>query len=220
MKIFVDSASIDEISEAASLGIIDGVTTNPSLIAKNRGNVNDTIREICKIIDGDVSAEVIAEDYDGMITEGKFLYSLAENIVLKLPMTEAGLMVCKYFSNAGYKTNVTLCFSLNQAILAAKAGASYISPFVGRLDDIGQDGMELISEIKTAFLNYPHFRTKILAASIRNTEHVKKSSLLGADAVTIPPRIIYALYKHELTEKGLQIFRRDIDSANLNIVAS
>jgi transaldolase len=214
MKIFIDSANPEEIREVNSLGIISGVTTNPTLIAKTGRDVKEVIKEICDIVDGDISAEVFAEDYDGMIKEGKVLLSISDNIVLKLPLTESGLKACRYFSESGFRTNITLCFSANQAILASIAGATYISPFIGRLDDVGEDGIKLISDIKKIYSNYKEFNTQILAASIRNTDHVLRSALNGADAATMPAKIIYDLYKHELTDKGLAIFRKDAESIN------
>ena len=217
MKIFVDSANLSEISDVYSLGIVDGVTTNPTLIARSGKDPKTAIKEICDLVKGDVSAEVFSENFDEMISEGKALYSIAENIVLKLPLTEDGLKACKYFSNKGLKTNITLCFSAAQALLAAKAGAYYISPFIGRLDDIGQDGIKLIEEIKIIYSNYPNLKTQILAASIRNIDHVLESAILGADAATMPPSMIKELYKHALTDKGLEIFRKDIASTGHSI---
>ncbi len=209
MIIFIDSANIEEIREIAKLSIIDGVTTNPSLIAKTGKNISSVITEICEIVKGDVSAEVSAEDFDGMVAEGEKLFSIASNIVLKLPLTYAGISACKYFSDRNKKTNVTLCFSSGQALVAAKAGATYISPFIGRLDDIGQNGIDLIKDIKTIYSNYPTLKTKILAASIRNQNHILQSALIGADAITMSGKLIKELYLHELTDKGLEIFRRD-----------
>ncbi len=209
MIIFLDSADIEEITSIAKYSIIDGVTTNPSLIAKSGKDIKKTIAEICDVIPGDVSAELYAEDYQNMISEGKDLYSIAPNVVLKLPLTIDGLRACKYFSDLGQKTNVTLCFSAQQALLAAKAGATYISPFIGRLEDVNENGIELIRQIKTIFSNYPNLNTKILAASIRNTHHVLECSLIGADAITMPGRIITELFHHDLTVKGLEIFKRD-----------
>ncbi len=209
MIIFIDSADIDEIKEIAKLSIIDGVTTNPSLIAKTSKNTYSVIAEICEIIKGDVSAEVSSEDFDGMILEGKELFSISNNIVLKLPLTYEGIRVCKYFSDRNRKTNMTLCFSSQQALVAAKAGATYISPFIGRLDDTGQNGINLIRNIKTIFSNYPTIKTKILAASIRSQDHILQSALIGADAITMSGKLIKDLYFHALTDKGLEIFRKD-----------
>ena len=179
MEFFLDTGIISEIKEAVSLGIVDGVTTNPTLIAKTGRKQEDVIKEICGIIDGPVSAEVIATDVDGMIREGAELAQIHKNVVIKLPLTEAGISACKHFSKKGIKTNVTLCFSMNQALLAAKAGATYISPFIGRLDDIGHNGNDLIAEIRTMYDNYG-FTTKILAASIRHASHVREVALIGA----------------------------------------
>lgn len=208
MKFFVDTADVDEIRELAGTGLIDGVTTNPSLILKSGRDIIEVTREICGIVDGPVSAEVTATDYDGMISEGETLAKIADNICIKLPLTMEGLKACKTLTSKGYKTNVTLCFSANQALLAAKAGATFISPFIGRLDDMGIDGMELIDEIRTIYDNYG-FETEILAASIRTVNHVKESALAGADVATIPPSTLKALVKHPLTDKGLEAFLAD-----------
>ena len=213
MEFFLDTGIISEIKEAVSLGIIDGVTTNPSLIAKTGRKQEDVIKEICGIIDGPVSAEVIATDVDGMIREGEQLAQIHKNVVIKLPLTEAGISACKYFSKKGIKTNVTLCFSMNQALLAAKAGATYISPFIGRLDDIGQNGLDLISEIRQMYDIYG-FKTKILAASIRNVTHVREVALIGTDVGTMPLSVIRSLYKHPLTTAGLETFLSDHKKAN------
>ena len=209
MIIFIDSADVAEIKEIAKLQIIDGVTTNPSLIAKSGRDIKTVISEICGIISGDVSAEVYAEDFDEMVREGNELFKIAPNIVLKLPVTEDGIKACKHFSDMGKKTNLTLCFSSLQALLAAKAGATYISPFIGRLEDVGQDGIGLIKDIKTVFSNYPNLKTKILAASIRNISHIESVAKIGSDAITMPSKLIKEIYKHELTDKGLEIFRAD-----------
>jgi transaldolase len=195
------------------LGIIDGVTTNPSLIAKTGRKQSDVIKEICEIIDGPISAEVIATDLAGMIKEGTELSKIHKNVVIKLPLTEAGIAACKHFSEQKIKTNVTLCFSVNQALLAAKAGATYISPFVGRLDDIGQNGNDLLAEIRSLYDIYG-FQTKILAASIRHAAHVREAALLGADVGTMPLSVVKALYKHPLTDKGLETFLADHQKAN------
>lgn len=213
MEFFLDTGIISEIKEAVSLGIIDGVTTNPSLIAKTGRKQEDVIHEICGIIDGPISAEVIATDVDGMIREGAQLAQIHKNVVIKLPLTEAGISACKHFSNKGIKTNVTLCFSMNQALLAAKAGATYISPFIGRLDDIGQNGLDLITEIRQMYDIYG-FKTKILAASIRNVTHVREVALIGADVGTMPLSVIKSLYKHPLTNAGLETFLADHRKAN------
>lgn len=213
MEFFLDTGIIAEIKEAVQLGIIDGVTTNPSLIAKTGRKQEDVIKEISEIVDGPISAEVIATDLDGMIKEGTELAKIHKNVVIKLPLTEAGIAACKHFSKNGIKTNVTLCFSMNQALLAAKAGATYISPFIGRLDDIGQNGNDLISEIRQMYDNYG-FKTKILAASIRHSAHVREVALIGADVGTMPLSVIKALYKHPLTTNGLEAFLADHKKAN------
>lgn len=213
MEFFLDTGIISEIKEAVSLGIVDGVTTNPTLIAKTGRKQEDVIKEICGIIDGPVSAEVIATDVDGMIREGAELAQIHKNVVIKLPLTEAGISACKHFSKKGVKTNVTLCFSMNQALLAAKAGATYISPFIGRLDDIGQNGLDLITEIRQMYDIYG-FKTKILAASIRNVTHVREVALIGADVGTMPLSVIKSLYKHPLTTAGLETFLADHRKAN------
>jgi len=208
MKIFLDSADIPEITALVDTGFIDGVTTNPSLIAKSGRNILDTIAEICALVDGPVSAEVTATDYDAMLAEGRKLAAIAPNVVVKLPLTRDGLKTCRTLSAAGTKVNVTLCFTAGQALLAAKAGAAFISPFVGRLDDIGQDGMGLIEEICSIYSNYG-FETEILVASVRNTQHVVDAALMGADVVTLPPKILTALYSHPLTDSGLDAFLKD-----------
>ncbi len=213
MEFFLDTGIIAEIKEAVLLGIIDGVTTNPSLIAKTGRKQEDVIREISEIIDGPISAEVIALDLEGMIKEGEELSKIHKNVVIKLPLTEAGIAACAYFSKKNIKTNVTLCFSMNQALLAAKAGATYISPFIGRLDDIGHNGNDLIAEIRTMYDNYG-FTTKILAASIRHASHVREVALIGADVGTMPLSVIKSLYKHPLTTNGLEAFLADHKKAN------
>lgn len=209
MKFFVDTANLDEIREAADLGLVDGVTTNPSLIAKE-GDVDfkTRIREICEIVDGDVSAEVTAVDFEGMLEQGRDLAKLADNVVIKCPLTWDGLKATKAFSSEGIKVNVTLCFSPSQALLAAKAGAGYISPFIGRLDDISQDGMELIRQIVTIYDNYG-FETEVLAASIRHPMHIVDSALAGADVATVPFDVFKKIVKHPLTDKGLDAFLAD-----------
>lgn len=213
MQFFLDTGIIEEIKQAAQLGIIDGVTTNPSLIAKTGKDQITVIKEICQIIDGPISAEVIATDLPGMLKEAEELTKIHSNVVIKLPLTEAGIAACKAMSERGIKTNVTLCFSVNQALLAAKAGATYISPFVGRLDDIGHDGMQLVEEIRAVYDNYG-YQTKILAASIRHPTHVRDAALAGADVSTMPLNVVKALYKHQLTEKGLEQFLADHAKAN------
>ena len=209
MKFFVDTANLDEIREAADLGLLDGVTTNPSLIAKE-GDVDfkTRIKEICDIVDGDVSAEVTAVDYDGMLEQGRELAKIADNVVIKCPLTWDGLKATKTFSGEGIKVNVTLCFSPSQALLAAKAGAGYISPFIGRLDDISQDGMELIRQIVQIYDNYG-FSTEVLAASIRHPMHIVDSALAGADVATVPFSVFKKIVKHPLTDKGLDAFLSD-----------
>ena len=208
MQFFVDTAVIDEIRELNDYGLLDGVTTNPSLIAKSGRDFKEVIAEICKLVDGPVSAEVAAMDFDGMVAEGEHLAKIAQNVVIKLPLTLDGLKACRHFTAQGIKTNVTLCFAANQALLAAKAGATYISPFIGRLDDLNIDGMELIREIREIYDNYG-FETRILAASIRSANHVKEAALAGADVATIPPAVIKGLASHALTDKGLDQFAKD-----------
>jgi len=208
MKFFVDTANIDEIAEVNALGLLDGVTTNPSLILKSGRQMLDVIGEICALVEGPVSAEVAATDFDGMMREAQRLVEIANNICIKLPLTADGLKACRILSGQGHKVNVTLCFSANQALLAAKAGASFISPFVGRIDDMGIDGLDLIGEIRTIYDNYD-FNTQILAASVRTVGHVKECALIGADVATVPPAILKALIKHPLTDKGLETFLSD-----------
>src|SRR6478672_108115 len=209
MKFFIDTANLNEIKEAQSLGVLDGVTTNPSLMAKEgitgKNNILKHYVDICNIVSGDVSAEVNAVDYDGMIREGEELADLHQQIVVKLPMTKEGIMACKYFSDKGVKTNVTLVFSAGQALLAAKAGATYVSPFLGRLDDISTDGLTLIEDIRLIFDNYG-YPTQILAASIRGPLHIVACAKLGADVITAPLAAITALLKHPLTDSGLATF--------------
>jgi transaldolase len=218
MKIFLDSANIKEIEEINNLGIIDGITTNPSLVAKNKYDFRSTISNICKIIRSDVSVEVTANDYENMIAQANSLMTIADNIVIKLPMTWDGLKACKQISSDGIKVNMTLCFSANQALLAAKARATYISPFIGRLDDIGQDGMMLIKDIRRIYDNYKDdFQTKILAASIRSPNHVYLSALHGADIATISGKIIKQLLGHPLTTSGLEVFNKDWIESKLEI---
>ena len=217
MKIFLDSADINEIKALCDTGFVDGVTTNPSLIAKSGQNILDTISEICGIVDGPVSAEVTAIDFDTMLTEGRKLAAIASNVVVKVPLTRDGLMTCRALSDAGTDVNVTLCFTAGQALLAAKAGAKFISPFVGRLDDIGQDGMGLIEEICSIYANYD-FDTEILVASVRSTKHVVDAALKGANVVTLPPKILMALYMHPLTDSGLEAFLKDWQSAGQSIL--
>ena len=208
MQLFIDSADVAELRAAAASGLIDGVTTNPSLIAKSGRKMKEAIAEICAIIPGPVSAEAVATDVEGMLAEGRYLARIAPNVVVKLPLTENGLAACRVLSNEGTKVNVTLCFSAVQALLAAKAGAYFISPFIGRLDDKGVDGMELIREIRRIYDNYG-YQTNILAASIRSTDHVRLAALAGSDCATLPPKIFAALYKHELTDTGVDAFLKD-----------
>jgi transaldolase len=209
MKFFVDTADTNEIKKLAEIGLLDGVTTNPSLILKSGRDFIEVIKEICGIVpELPVSAEVVASDCNGMILEGEKLAKIASNVVIKLPLTMEGLKACKHFSEKGIKTNVTLCFSPLQALLAAKAGATFISPFVGRLDDIGHDGMQLIEEIRQIYDNYG-FATEILVASVRSPMHVLQAAQIGADVATIPPATLYQLVKHTLTDKGLEQFDSD-----------
>ena len=209
MKFFVDTADVAEIADLAATGLLDGVTTNPSLVAKAGRDFKTIIKEICAIVPGPVSAEVAALDYEGMIAEGRTLAAIAKNVTVKLPLTWEGLKACKTLTGEGTMVNVTLCFSATQALLAAKAGATFISPFVGRLDDQGIDGMELISEIRTIYDNYANLSTEILVASIRTVNHVKQAALIGADVSTVPPGILKALVKHPLTDKGIEQFMAD-----------
>lgn len=208
MKIFIDTANIQEIKEAVSLGLVDGVTTNPSLIAKEKVAAENLLKEICGLVSGPVSAEVIALDAEGMIKEAKVLARLAKNIVVKIPLTKEGLKAVKALSQEGVKTNVTLCFSLPQALLVAKAGGDFVSPFVGRLDDISADGMSLIRDIKQVYTNY-NFKTQIIVASVRNPLHVVEAAKIGADIATVPFAVIEQLIKHPLTDIGIQRFLED-----------
>ncbi|MFT6333182.1 MAG: transaldolase [Lentimonas sp.] len=217
MKFFIDSAEISEIKELSSYGFLDGVTTNPSLIAKSGRDFIEVITEICSIVEGPVSAEVAALDYEGMVREGEILSKIASNVCIKLPLTMNGLKACKYFSNKGVKTNVTLCFSASQAILAAKAGATFVSPFVGRLDDIGQDGLGLIAEICEIYSNYPEFKTEVLVASIRNPIHITTAAKMGAGVATIPAKVLNQLALHPLTEKGIETFVKDWEKTGQKI---
>jgi transaldolase len=208
MKFFIDTANVQEIRDAASLGILDGVTTNPSLVAKEGKDFHSVLREIVSIVNGPISAEVVATDKEEMLVEGRELAQIHPNIVVKVPVTMSGLQACKALRTEGINVNVTLCFSPSQALLAAKAGASYISPFVGRLDDISHDGMELIAQIRTIYDNYG-FETEILAASLRHPRHVVESALAGADVVTMPFKVVTQLMKHPLTDIGLKNFMAD-----------
>ncbi len=208
MKFFIDTANIEQIKAAASLGVLDGVTTNPSLIARENKPFDELLKEICTIVEGPVSAEVVATDLEGMLVEAKRLATISPNIVIKLPITKEGVQACVELTRQGIQTNMTLCFSPLQALIVAKAGATYVSPFVGRLDDISQDGMELIQSIVQIYDNYG-FTTQVLVASVRNPIHVLQAALIGADVATIPYDVILKLLNHPLTDKGLQMFLND-----------
>ncbi|WP_407965419.1 fructose-6-phosphate aldolase [Bartonella sp. C271] len=216
MKFFVDSAHKEDIQELQNLGLVDGVTTNPSLILKSGRNILETIKEICALVNGPVSAEVVATDFNNMMKEAAVLAKIADNICIKLPLTLDGLKACKALTEQGLKTNLTLCFSANQALLAAKAHATFISPFIGRIDDCGYNGIELLHEIRTLYDQY-NFKTQILAASIRSVNHVKEAALSGADVATIPPAILKNLVKHPLTDQGLETFAADWAKTGQNI---
>jgi len=218
MEFFLDTAEVDSIRELSETGLIDGVTTNPSLVAKSGKDFFTILKDISKIVSGPISAEVTALESDGMIAEGEKLAKIAKNIVIKLPLTQEGLKACTKLTKKKIKTNVTLCFSPAQALIAAKSGATYISPFVGRLDDIGENGMELIQKIKDIYSNYPKLNTKILVASVRNMEHVAQAAIIGADVVTLPPKILEELYEHPLTKKGLDAFMEDWKKTNQKII--
>ncbi|MGO8954991.1 MAG: fructose-6-phosphate aldolase [Rhodomicrobium sp.] len=209
MKFFADTAEIDEIRELAATGLLDGATTNPSLIAKAGRNFIETVREICAIVEGPVSAEVAATDTETMLAEARKLAAIAENVAVKVPLTWDGLKACRTLAQDGIMVNVTLCFSANQALLAAKAGAAFVSPFVGRLDDVGEDGMSLIRDIRAIYDNYPDLGTEILAASIRHPRHVTEAALAGADVATVPPAVLKQIVNHPLTDKGLAQFVAD-----------
>ena len=208
MKFFIDTADIQAISELDEMGLVDGVTTNPSLIMKSGRDIIEVTKEICSLVKGPVSAEVVATDASSMIKEGEKLAKIASNIAVKVPLTWDGLRTCKELTSQGYMVNVTLCFSANQALLAAKAGATFISPFIGRLDDINIDGMDLISEIRTIYDNF-EFDTQILGASIRTVNHITQCALVGADVITAPPNVLKQLAEHPLTSKGLELFMKD-----------
>ncbi|MBN66496.1 MAG: fructose-6-phosphate aldolase [Rickettsiales bacterium] len=216
MKFFIDTADINEIKELAETGMVDGVTTNPSLIAKSGRDFKEVIAEICEIVPGPVSAEVAALDAEGMIEEGEKLAKIADNVTIKVPLTWDGLKACKHFTNKGIMVNVTLCFSASQALLAAKAGATFISPFVGRLDDLSQDGLQLIEDICVIYGNYD-YETQVLVASIRNPLHIIESAKMGADVSTIPPKVLKQLAGHPLTDKGLEAFLKDWESTGQSI---
>jgi transaldolase len=209
MKFFIDTADLAEIRDLAATGLLDGVTTNPSLVAKTGRDFLEVVREICQVVPGPVSAEVTATETAGMIAEGRKLAALARNVAVKVPLTPNGLKACKALSSEGTMVNVTLCFSAAQAILAAKAGASFVSPFVGRLDDVGATGMSLIAEIVAIYRQYPAFKTEVLVASVRNPLHVVEAAKLGAHVATIPPNILRQMFAHPLTDKGLQAFLAD-----------
>lgn len=209
MRIFLDSADVADIRRYADWGVVDGVTTNPSLVARSGRNFEEVVAEICSIVDGPVSAEVTALDAAGMVSEGQRLAAIHSNVVVKVPLVPEGLKATTRLRADGIDVNVTLCFSLTQALLASKAGATYVSPFVGRLDDIGQNGMALIEEIVTAYRSYPELDTQVLVASVRSAEHVRQAALLGADVVTIPPKILDQMIAHDLTRKGLDAFLKD-----------
>ncbi len=218
MKFFVDTADTDEIRDLAATGVVDGVTTNPSLVAKSGRDFTEVVKEICDMVDGPVSAEVTATEADAMIEEGRKLAKIADNVTIKVPLTWDGLKACKALSQGGTMVNVTLCFSANQALLAAKAGATFISPFIGRLDDIGEDGMDVIRDIRTIYDNYDALSTQILAASIRNDDHVRQSALAGAHVATVPPQVLRGLIQHDLTDKGLAAFLADWEKTGQTIL--
>lgn len=209
MKFFIDTADLNEIKELATTGMVDGVTTNPSLAAKQGMNFKELIAEVCKVVPGPVSAEVTAMDYDTMMKEAEVLRKIARNVTIKVPLTQDGLKVCRALSAEGTMVNVTLCFTCGQAILAAKAGATFVSPFVGRLDDLGVNGMQLIEDIRMVYDNYDNFKTQILVASVRSPEHVINAGKIGADVITAPPKVIRQLYHHPLTDSGLKTFAED-----------
>ena len=218
MKFFIDTADIDEIRDLADTGLVDGVTTNPSLVAKSGKSFLELVQEICGVVPGPVSAEVVALQAPAMIAEGRKLAALAANVVVKLPLTRDGLKACKTLSSEGIKTNVTLCFSAAQALLAAKAGATYISPFVGRLDDISCDGMALIAEIVEIYSAYPDLSTEVLVASVRRAQDVVEAAKMGADVATLPPKILHQMFKHPLTDKGIDAFMADWEKTGQTIL--
>ena len=219
MEFFIDTADIGEIKKLYETGLVDGVTTNPTLVAKESGkNFLAMIHEIAALVKGPVSAEVAATDFDTMLAEGRKLAKISKNIAVKVPLTEAGLKVCKILTDEGKKVNVTLCFTPGQALLAAKAGATYISPFIGRLGDTGEDGMQVIRDIVQIYRNYPELKTKVLAASIRSVAHVIEAAKAGADVATVPPKIIYELFKHPLTDKGIAAFVADWQKTGQSIL--
>jgi transaldolase len=209
MKFFVDTGDINEISKLVETGMVDGVTTNPSLVASSGKDFVSLVRDICQLVPGPVSAEVLASDYPSMMKEADVLRNIADNVCIKVPLTVDGLKACKQLSQQGTDVNVTLCFSVVQALLAAKAGATYVSPFIGRLDDIGESGMDLIRNIVDMYGNYPELNTQVLAASVRSPSHILESAMAGADVATLPPKILWQLYQHPLTDKGLDGFMKD-----------
>ena len=217
MKLFLDTANLDEIAALADTGLVDGVTTNPSLIAKSGRDMSATIAEICAMVSGPVSAEVTATDHETMLKEGRKLAAIADNVAVKVPLTPDGLRTCKVLADDGVMVNVTLCFSPAQAMLAAKAGAKFISPFVGRLDDLGRDGMGLIEDIVTIYANYD-YATEVLVASVRGVQHVMDAALIGADVATVPPSVVHAMYKHPLTDSGLSAFLADWEKTGQSIL--
>lgn len=218
MKFFVDTADVEAIRDLADTGLVDGVTTNPSLIAKSGRDFVEVVKEICDIVDGPISAEVTATEYDAMIAEGRKLAEIHKNITVKVPLTRDGLKTCKTLSEEGTMVNVTLCFSANQALLAAKAGATFISPFIGRLDDIAVDGMQLIEDIVDIYDNYPNLTTEVLVASVRSPMHVLSAARIGADVATLPPDVLLAMFKHPLTDKGLEAFLADWQKTGQSIL--
>lgn len=218
MKFFLDTADVTAIKNLVPTGLVDGVTTNPSLIAKSGGDIRQVLQEICEIVEGPVSAEVTALDYEGMVKEAESFLPIGPNIIIKVPLTPDGLRACKTLADKGVKVNVTLCFSPGQALLAAKAGAAFISPFLGRLDDIGHDGMDVVAQIVGIYGNFPNFKTKILAASIRHTLHVVEAARIGVDVITVPPKVLEQLYKHPLTDKGIDAFLADWNATGQSIL--
>lgn len=218
MKFFLDTADIAEIRELAATGLVDGVTTNPSLVHKSQRDFFEVLAEICDVVDGHVSAEVTATDAETMLEEGRALARVADNVVVKTPLTPDGLRACKQLSSEGIQVNVTLCFSPAQAILAAKAGATYVSPFVGRLDDIGTDGMALIADVVDIFAGYPEFSTEVLVASVRHSQHVVQAARMGAHVATLPPQVLRAMFRHPLTDKGLEAFLADWQKTGQSIL--
>ena len=218
MKFFVDTADVYAIRDLADTGLVDGVTTNPSLIAKSGRDFVEVVQEICDIVDGPISAEVTATEFDAMLEEGRKLAKIHKNITVKVPLTRDGLKTCKALSGDGTMVNVTLCFSANQALLAAKAGATFISPFVGRLDDIGTEGMQLIDDIVQIYANYPDLKTEVLVASVRSPMHVLEAAKIGAGVATLPPDVLHAMFKHPLTDKGLDAFLTDWQKTGQSIL--